>query len=192
MCSVPPEQLYELMIQMKTCIENNPNEARNLLIQNPQLAYAFLQAQVIMKVVDPETAKNMLHGPGFQPPPAGALLPTPEKKTIPTTIPPGLDIPTSYPSALPPTQVNSMPQNPVMPNPRPTQPVMPLTRPALLGERPPLIQERPPIAPGHPNPILQNPFPERARLPQPRMPTGPQQNRWSSSSGNWFIFQCNW
>ncbi|CAL1284762.1 unnamed protein product [Larinioides sclopetarius] len=161
MCSVPPEQLYELMIQMKTCIENNPNEARNLLIQNPQLAYAFLQAQVIMKVVDPETAKNMLHGPGFQPPPAGALLPTPEKKTIPTTIPPGLDIPTSYPSALPPTQVNSMPQNPVMPNPRPTQPVMPLTRPALLGERPPLIQERPPIAPGHPNPILQNPFPER-------------------------------
>ncbi|GBL95744.1 hypothetical protein AVEN_685-2 [Araneus ventricosus] len=72
-----------------------------------------------------------------------------------------MDIPTSYPSALPPSQVNSLPQNPVMTNPRPTQPVMPLTRPALLGERPPLIQDRPPLAPGHPNPILQNPFPER-------------------------------
>ncbi|GIX74300.1 cleavage stimulation factor subunit 2 [Caerostris extrusa] len=69
MCSVPPEQLYELMIQMKTCIENNPNEARNLLMQNPQLSYALLQTQVIMKIIDTETAKNLLHSPGFVPPP---------------------------------------------------------------------------------------------------------------------------
>ncbi|XP_055946691.1 cleavage stimulation factor subunit 2-like isoform X2 [Argiope bruennichi] len=162
MCSVPPEQLYELMIQMKTCVENNPNEARNLLIQNPQLAYALLQAQVIMKVIDAETAKNMLHAPGFQSAPSGALLPTPEKKAMPPLIPPGgMDNPTSYPSAMPPNQLNSLPQNPAMQNPRPTQPVMPLTRPALLGERPPLLPERPSLAPGHPNPVLQNPFPDR-------------------------------
>lgn len=65
--SLPPEQMFELMKQMKVCainaalamrwvsrdignlqlcIQNNPNEARNMLLQNPQLAYALLQAQV--------------------------------------------------------------------------------------------------------------------------------------------------
>ena len=38
------------------CIQNNPNEARNMLLQNPQLAYALLQAQIIMKIVDPQVA----------------------------------------------------------------------------------------------------------------------------------------
>lgn len=27
-----------------------------MLLQNPQLAYALLQAQVVMKIVDPQTA----------------------------------------------------------------------------------------------------------------------------------------
>ena len=34
-----------------------------MLLQNPQLAYALLQAQVVMKIVDPETAVTMLHKP---------------------------------------------------------------------------------------------------------------------------------
>ena len=38
------------------CIQNNPEEARHMLLQNPQLAYALLQAQVIMKIVDPKVA----------------------------------------------------------------------------------------------------------------------------------------
>ncbi|KAI4459379.1 cleavage stimulation factor subunit 2 [Holotrichia oblita] len=59
--SLPPEQMFELMKQMKLCIQNNPTEARNMLLQNPQLAYALLQAQVVMKIVDPQTACSMLH-----------------------------------------------------------------------------------------------------------------------------------
>ena len=47
--SLPPEQMFALMQQMKSCIMNNPQEARNMLNQNPQLAYALLQAQVVMK-----------------------------------------------------------------------------------------------------------------------------------------------
>lgn len=54
--SLPPEQMYELMKQMKACIQNNPSEARQMLLQNPQLAYALLQAQVVMRIVDPQTA----------------------------------------------------------------------------------------------------------------------------------------
>lgn len=37
-------------------LQNNPDEARKMLLQNPQLAYALLQAQVIMRIVDPATA----------------------------------------------------------------------------------------------------------------------------------------
>ena len=43
--SLPPEQMFQLMQQMKLCIQNNPGEARTMLMQNPQLAYALLQAQ---------------------------------------------------------------------------------------------------------------------------------------------------
>jgi cleavage stimulation factor subunit 2 len=45
------------------CIQNNPTEARNMLLQNPQLAYALLQAQIVMKIVDPQVAmvRGMLH-----------------------------------------------------------------------------------------------------------------------------------
>lgn len=59
--SLPPEQMFELMKQMKWCIQYNPNETRQLLLHNPQLAYALLQAQVVMKIVDLETAQKLLH-----------------------------------------------------------------------------------------------------------------------------------
>ncbi|KAG5894097.1 hypothetical protein JTB14_003953 [Gonioctena quinquepunctata] len=59
--SLPPEQMFELMKQMKTTIQNNPTEARQMLLQNPQLAYALLQAQVVMKIIDPQTAASLLH-----------------------------------------------------------------------------------------------------------------------------------
>jgi len=69
--SLPPEQMFQLMQQMKMCIQNNPQEARTMLAQNPQLAYALLQAQVVMRIVDPETAVNMLHKPVPQIAPIG-------------------------------------------------------------------------------------------------------------------------
>ncbi|CAH0387532.1 unnamed protein product [Bemisia tabaci] len=59
--SLPPEQMFELMKQMKLCVQNNPAEARTMLLQNPQLAYALLQAQVVMRIVDAQVAVSMLH-----------------------------------------------------------------------------------------------------------------------------------
>uniref|UniRef100_A0A8C0DIG6 RRM domain-containing protein n=1 Tax=Balaenoptera musculus TaxID=9771 RepID=A0A8C0DIG6_BALMU len=59
--SLPPEQMFELMKQMKLCVQNSPQEARNMLLQNPQLAYALLQAQVVMRTVYPEIALKILH-----------------------------------------------------------------------------------------------------------------------------------
>lgn len=66
--SLPPEQMYELMKEMKQCIQNNPHESRQMLIQNPQLAYALLQAQVVMRIVDPVTATSFLFKPNTVPP----------------------------------------------------------------------------------------------------------------------------
>ncbi|XP_063388863.1 cleavage stimulation factor subunit 2 tau variant [Cydia fagiglandana] len=110
--TLPPEQMFELMKQMKLCVQNNPTEARNMLLQNPQLAYALLQAQVIMRIVDPATAVSMLH----------------PSNPVPPVIHPGdkVPLPNPYmPSMVPP---NQQPQpllaNPVPPpsnqyNPRP-------------------------------------------------------------------------
>ncbi|KAG5670944.1 hypothetical protein PVAND_001173 [Polypedilum vanderplanki] len=66
--SLPPEQMYELMKQMKQCIQNNPHEARQMLIQNPQLSYALLQAQVVMRIIDSSTAVSFLFKPNVMPP----------------------------------------------------------------------------------------------------------------------------
>jgi hypothetical protein len=79
--SLPPEQMFEIMKQMKLCIQNNPGEARTMLLQNPQLAYALLQALVVMKIVDPNTAISMLHkdnGVGI-----GSLLPEGQMNMMP-------------------------------------------------------------------------------------------------------------
>lgn len=45
-----------LLFSVQLCVQNSPQEARNMLLQNPQLAYALLQAQVVMRIVDPEIA----------------------------------------------------------------------------------------------------------------------------------------
>ena len=61
--SLPPEQMFELMKQMKLFIMHQPEEARQLLLHNPQLPYALLQAQVVMRIVEPRLAHEYLHRP---------------------------------------------------------------------------------------------------------------------------------
>jgi cleavage stimulation factor subunit 2 len=67
--SLPPDQMFELAKQMKQCIQSSPTEARNMLVQNPQLAYALLQALVVMRVVDPQVAVSILYRPNTIPAP---------------------------------------------------------------------------------------------------------------------------
>ncbi len=59
--NLPPEQVVDLMKQMQMIIKEYPNEARNILIQNPQLTYAMLQSLVIMGIIPSSEAINMLH-----------------------------------------------------------------------------------------------------------------------------------
>lgn len=53
---VAPCLSSDLRVSSQLCVQNSPQEARNMLLQNPQLAYALLQAQVVMRIVDPEIA----------------------------------------------------------------------------------------------------------------------------------------
>ncbi|CAF0907346.1 unnamed protein product [Adineta ricciae] len=59
--NLPPEQVVDLMKQMQTIIKEYPTEARNILIQHPQLTYAMLQSLVVMGLIPPNEATNMLH-----------------------------------------------------------------------------------------------------------------------------------
>lgn len=49
-------QLYDIMCQMKTLIDQNQQQARQILIQNPALTKALFQAQIILGMVQPPQA----------------------------------------------------------------------------------------------------------------------------------------
>ncbi|XP_037531662.1 cleavage stimulation factor subunit 2 isoform X2 [Nematolebias whitei] len=113
--SLPPEQMFELMKQMKLCVQNSPQEARNMLLQNPQLAYALLQAQVVMRIVDPEIALKMLHRQTtvqpLVPSAQGGAAPPPVN---PPTVQPSVPVP--QPQPLPGMHINGAPQMMQPPN----------------------------------------------------------------------------
>ncbi|XP_054453070.1 cleavage stimulation factor subunit 2 [Anoplopoma fimbria] len=112
--SLPPEQMFELMKQMKLCVQNSPQEARNMLLQNPQLAYALLQAQVVMRIVDPEIALKMLH----RQTPVQPLIPSGQVGGAPPVNPPSIppSVPVSQPQPVPGMHVNGAPQMMQPPN----------------------------------------------------------------------------
>ncbi|KFB47279.1 AGAP010918-PA-like protein [Anopheles sinensis] len=80
--SLQPDQMYELMRQAKACIQNDPDEARTMLLENPQITYALLQAAVVMRIVDAHTAATFLYGRNEMPPvlkdDSTSVGPTPE------------------------------------------------------------------------------------------------------------------
>ncbi|CAF3109730.1 unnamed protein product [Rotaria sp. Silwood2] len=117
--SLPPAQMFELMKQMKQCIEANPNEAKTLLSTNPQLAYALLQAQVVMRIVDPQVAMVLLNRTDKDVIPA----PTDVKKPTTTTAQP-----TAAATAPLPLPVTA---NPTAPFPFPVIPGAPFSMPMM-------------------------------------------------------------
>ncbi|CAL5225319.1 g8121 [Coccomyxa viridis] len=62
-------ELYEIMAQMKGLVQQNPPQARQVLVQNPQLTKALFQAQIMLGMV-----KNapQVQAPPLQPAPAPA------------------------------------------------------------------------------------------------------------------------
>ncbi|XP_065792685.1 cleavage stimulation factor subunit 2 tau variant-like isoform X2 [Muntiacus reevesi] len=156
--SLPPEQMFELMKKMKLCVQNSHQEARNMLLQNPQLAYALLQAQVVMRIMDPEIALKILHRKVHVTP----LIPGKSQSVSGPGPGPG-------PGLCPGPNVLLNQQNPPAPQPqhlarRPVKDIPPLMQTPIQGGIPP--QGPMPAAVPGPGPLT----PGGAMQPQVGMP----------------------
>ena len=106
--------LFGILAQMKDLIEKNFGQARQTLVDNPQLTKALFQAQIILGMVKPL--------------PGNAGPPGPSPPVFQTGVPPG------QPAQLPPPmapQAPHMPQHVHLPNGQAPQPQMP------MGQAPP-------------------------------------------------------
>ncbi|KFU89307.1 Cleavage stimulation factor subunit 2, partial [Chaetura pelagica] len=155
--SLPPEQMFELMKQMKLCVQNSPQEARNMLLQNPQLAYALLQAQVVMRIVDPEIALKILH----------------RQTSVPPLIPGNQPVPGPGPGPGPGPNAQLNPQNAPSSQPQPiggmhVNGAPPLMQPPMQGGVPAPGQMAAPVQGPGPGPMA----PGGGMQPQVGMPGG--------------------
>jgi len=121
-------QLYEIMGHMKTLIQQNPDQARQLLNSNPQFVYALLQAQVILGMVNPQVVQQLLQGGSApvstQPPPNVVNVPPPNILNIPINL---AGMPAVYPprgaTMAPINQPYGQPNYPPAAGPQPTGPI---------------------------------------------------------------------
>ncbi|TPX62296.1 hypothetical protein PhCBS80983_g00534 [Powellomyces hirtus] len=60
LASYPPEQMLEVLAQMKVHIQSSPDQVRTLLTEQPQLSYALFQALLVMNVVEPAIMQRIL------------------------------------------------------------------------------------------------------------------------------------
>jgi cleavage stimulation factor subunit 2 len=75
LAALPPNQLLDIMSQMKSLVTSSPDQARTLLNGHPQLAYALFQAMLMMNVVDATILQRILTTSGALGPEAAASIP---------------------------------------------------------------------------------------------------------------------
>ncbi|KAL5544779.1 hypothetical protein UlMin_008563 [Ulmus minor] len=80
-------QLHEIMSQMKTLIEQNQQQARQILIQNPLLTKALFQAQIMLGMVQPPQAIPNIQPVAPQHPQQSAQLPQQSNIQAPQPLP---------------------------------------------------------------------------------------------------------
>jgi hypothetical protein len=68
-------QLYDLVWKMKLLMQQHPDQARQLLKSSPQLAYALLQAQIVLNLLTPGEVVQLFQSGGVSPAAAAAGSP---------------------------------------------------------------------------------------------------------------------
>lgn len=118
--SLPPNQLLDVLAQMKSLVLADPARATELLRQAPQLAYAIFQALLLMNLVDYGTLGTVVEQAAqpaaAAPPPAQAFQPFNAVPTPPIVNQPFVPQATPQPAAMPGQeellqQVLTMPQS---------------------------------------------------------------------------------
>ncbi|CAN4086709.1 unnamed protein product [Withania somnifera] len=85
MAGMSKHQLFEIMTQMKTLVEQNQQQARQILIQNPSLTRALFQAQIMLGMVQPPQAIPTIQPTGaLGTQPLASQLPLPNVQIAPS------------------------------------------------------------------------------------------------------------
>ncbi|PKI84204.1 hypothetical protein MVES_002149 [Malassezia vespertilionis] len=84
--SLPPNQLMDILTQMKSLSATSPEQARALLSGNPQLAYAVFHSMLMMNIVDPLIVQRVLGEAGAIPG-ASMHVPAPMPAQMPAPVP---------------------------------------------------------------------------------------------------------
>lgn len=112
--TLPPQQLLEVLSQMKSLVMSDPATATALLKQAPQLSYAIFQALLLMNLVSSETLAEVVQtsatAPAAPPPAPARALPT-HNQGPPQQYNQGYQAPGGY--APPPQQAQAPQQAPL-------------------------------------------------------------------------------
>ena len=158
--TLPPQQLLDILSQMKGLVMGDPNKATELLKQAPQLSYAIFQALLLMGLVDTSVLASVVEQASAPPqaPPPQNLAPIPP----PTQIPPPRPMPTYQPPPPPPQPQQQYQQFPQIPGQGHVA-TPPIHQQAY---QPPPIQQQPPQPPPQQQPNQQDLLKQVLEMPQ--------------------------
>ena len=110
--TLPPQQLLDVLTQMKQLVVSDPSRATELLKQAPQLSYAIFQALILMNLVDPQVLGQVVQQTTqqSQPQPQQPQQPLPPPPQISQAYPPPQPVPTPQQHYQQPPPVQQQPQ----------------------------------------------------------------------------------
>ncbi|KAG0049362.1 hypothetical protein BGZ83_005847 [Gryganskiella cystojenkinii] len=138
LATMTPQNVFDLIQSMKVLGANEPDRAKAVLNENPQLSYALFQALLMMNLVEPSSLQRMFPagGPKGTPTPHMSTPPQQHMPTGPQPLPPhmGMGGPPPPPHHLHAPPPHGFPGGPPPPPPA-QQPGAPLPQPTLEQQR---------------------------------------------------------
>ena len=145
LASMTKQQLWDLMEQMRTLIQQNHTQARQLLINNPALTKAIFQTQIILGIVKPNQSMDAMPPPPPGSGGAGIQPPPPQPPPFPP-MHPGMNGMPSGPimmphGAPPPPMAMAAPQGGIPMPPQPQAPMGMMPQQATQQQQQALVQQ---------------------------------------------------
>ncbi|KAG0329672.1 Pre-mRNA-processing factor 19 [Dissophora globulifera] len=88
LASMTPQNVFDLVSSMKVLGANEPERAKAVLNENPQLSYALFQALLLMNLVEPNSLQRMFPAMSGSPTPNPAAVQQPPQQHLPPPPPP--------------------------------------------------------------------------------------------------------
>lgn len=133
--TLPPPQLLDILSQMKTLTMSDPETAKRLMKEAPQLAYAIFQALVLMNLVDPNVLATVVEQNVQAITPQ---IPMQQQQQQPPAIP---QQPPQYGYPAPPQMPNRTVPTPQQYAPPPPQVAQPQALPGMSPEQRQMLEQ---------------------------------------------------